>query len=285
MTGSFTPRRADMFRTALIEHVETTRHRTRRLLVGTGMVLAGALAGAGVSTAAYAMTGSSDGTPTIDQPSSDLGAVQAPEGVSPGAPIVSLLGDATSLTVTGDLTVPLDDRPDGATHVRMAVVALTPGSVSWSDAPGGSGPRAVLTESDVDAGTTTSEEVPLDTDALHFTPADGFTGVVTLQYVNHVATHLGVNAGGETFGVGGGPDGEPDLILAEGTEPSGTPVEGYVRRSELEQLSPDHPAEPSTPGEALTWQDEVDESYPNGWEVPLYLSDGSTEVGTFHVGS
>jgi hypothetical protein len=31
-------------------------------------------------------------------------------------------------------------------------------------------------------------------------------------------------------------------------------------------------------------QAERDQKYPNGWDVPLYESDGETQIGTFHIG-
>ena len=31
-------------------------------------------------------------------------------------------------------------------------------------------------------------------------------------------------------------------------------------------------------------QAERDQKYPNGWDFPLYESDGETQIGTFHIG-
>jgi len=41
---------------------------------------------------------------------------------------------------------------------------------------------------------------------------------------------------------------------------------------------------PSSPAEAARWQRERDEKYPNGWDIPVYESDGTTRIGTFHIG-
>ena len=32
------------------------------------------------------------------------------------------------------------------------------------------------------------------------------------------------------------------------------------------------------------WQEERDKKYPNGWDIPVFESDGATQIGTFHVG-
>ena len=67
-----------------------------------------------------------------------------------------------------------------------------------------------------EVGTAGSSEYdfPLDsaTDTLYFTPYNGFTAVVSIQYITQVPTHLGINANGETYGAEGGPDGTPDLV-------------------------------------------------------------------------
>lgn len=31
-------------------------------------------------------------------------------------------------------------------------------------------------------------------------------------------------------------------------------------------------------------QNERDQKYPNGWDIPVYESDGTTQIGTFHIG-
>lgn len=46
---------------------------------------------------------------------------------------------------------------------------------------------------------------------------------------------------------------------------------------------PDHPDLPSNPEEALRWQAERTAKYPNGWDIPVYESDGVTQIGLFHV--
>jgi len=40
----------------------------------------------------------------------------------------------------------------------------------------------------------------------------------------------------------------------------------------------------ANPDEAVRLQAERDARYPNGWDIPVYESDGTTEIGTFYIG-
>ncbi|HWL01687.1 MAG TPA: hypothetical protein VNQ52_04860 [Microbacteriaceae bacterium] len=287
-----TATRSDAIREALVGHVAAALARPRRALWATGLVLAGAVAGAGASTATVAATGGfAVQQPAVPsgQPIPDLGpAIPAPPGTIPGVPVVAVLGEPTTLTVADATEIPLADRPEAATHLRVTVTALTPGSLSWGTDPGGNNPSGIWRDSDIGTRSATAwGDRPLDatTTTLYLTPSAGFTGTVTLQYVTHIPTKLGVNARGETFGAEGGPDGMPDLIAVVGEAPDGSLVTGYARASDLHTDSPDHPGMPSSPEEALQWQQERQEKYPNGWDIPVFDSDGTTQVGVFHIGS
>src|SRR6478735_2969228 len=104
--ANFTPERSDAIRANLINHVaENPAPRRRRALWAAGFVLAGLVAGAGASAGAFAATGMLTATP--EQPSGQPtptypDAVAAPPGVTPGAPIIALLGDP--ITETFDTT-------------------------------------------------------------------------------------------------------------------------------------------------------------------------------------
>lgn len=292
MNDTFTPERATAFRAALIGHVAAAKTPRVRALIAAGLILAGAVGGAGITTAAFASSGGfssaqSPGQPS-GQPTAGLGsATVAPPGVQPGAPIISLLGKTTNQNILSASEISLADRPEGATHLRVTITALTPGAVSWGTDPGGNNPSSITSQADVDTGRSTSDyDFPLDatTQTLVVEPSNGFTGIVTLQYLNYVPTHLARNAQGNTYGVEGGPDGAPDLILVSATGPDGQPVEGYASAAALSASSPDHPGPPSSPTEALRWQDEIAQKYPNGWDIPAYKTDGTTQIGTFHIG-
>ncbi|WP_109211380.1 MULTISPECIES: hypothetical protein [Microbacterium] len=290
MTASFTPERSDAVRELLIERATPRPVRRRRMPALIALVLAGAVAGVGISTAAFAATGAF--TPEAPaapsgQPAPDLGEpIAAPPGTVPGAPVISSLGAPRAREVSSAESIPLTDRPDAATHVRVTVTALTAGELNMGTDAAGDNPRWQVGASDLGGPSAVSwYDYPLDaaTDALHVTPSDGFTATVTLQYVTHVPTHLGVNARGETFGAEGGPDGRPDLIAVVATSPAGGSVEGFARASDLEAFSPDHPAQPTDPDEAVELQAERDDAYPDGWDIPVYESDGVTRIGTFHI--
>lgn len=292
MTPSFSPERSDAIRAELITTAAHARPARRRGLWAVSLVLAGSLAGAGISTAAFAASGSFSARQApqapAGQPVPDLGeAVTAPPGTVPGSPVISVLGDPHSIPVEGAVTFPLDHRPEDATHVRVTLTLTAPGKVTWGTDAGGNNPSSTASAADVAAGTTMAwYDFPLDdtTPDLTFATSGGATATATMQYLTYVPTHLGVNEHGETFGVEGGPDGEPDLIAVSGVGDDGTAVEGYAWAAELDAFSPDHPTLPNNPEEALEWQAERDEKYPTGWDIRIYESDGRTDIGTFHIG-
>lgn len=290
--NSFTPERSDAIRTGLVENVAATLPRRRRAVWATGLVLAGVLAGAGASAGAFAATGLLSPVVAPAQPSGQPApampdAVVAPEGLIPGAAIEALLGEPITLPFAEPIDVPLDDRPAGATHARVTITALTAGSLSWGTDAGGNNPSAVWGRSDIADGPASPVwyDFPLDdtVDTLHLDPS-GLEGIATVQYITLVPTLFGVNEAGQTYGVTGTAPGEPDLIAVSGIRPDGSSADGYVHAEDLAAFSPDHPGEPRNPEQALEWQEERSERYPDGWDIPIYESDGVTQIGVFHVG-
>lgn len=291
MNAQFDAVRSAAIRRMLIEDVAASGRRRPRPGLIVGLLVVGALTGAGASTAAFAATGGFR-TPVIAQPAGqpqpDLpDAVEAPPGTIPGAPLISLVGAPTVLSVTAPVEHPISGRPDGVTHVRVTVTALTAGSVDWGTDPGGNNPGAAFGRGDIGGrGATTWYDFPLDetTDTFFVTPSRGLTATVSLQYLNLTPTHLKRNAAGQTYGLEGGPDGVPDLIAVSGVSPEGEGVLGYARSGELHAFSPEHPEQPSTPEEAHAWQEDRQEKHPVGWDIPVFESDGTTQIGTFHIG-
>lgn len=292
---SFDPERSESLRSALVDVVETTtaaglRTRPRRWLGITVFAVAGILTGGAVSGAAAAFTSTPAGPEPIGPgPSAPVqsNAVPAPPGVTPGAPIVSLLGSIVSTHVDRSTTIPLSVIPDGATHVRVTMECLTPGSTSWGLDPAGNNPSTSCSARDIDGASSSSYfDFPLDagTPTLTIRPTEGAESIITYQYVNYVPTALGVNEHDETFGTSGF-GASPDLVAVIGQDGDGTLVEGYVRARELNAFGPEWPGQPSNPDEALAWQKERDARYPNGWDIPVWESDGTTQIGTFHIGS
>lgn len=291
-SASFSGERSAAIRNQLIDTAARARTPRRRPLWAIALVVAGALAGAGVSTAAFAASG----TFTPNSPSSgrelpagsrDDGAITAPPGTAPGSPVISVIGKPQSLLIDASTELSLEDRPADATHVRVTLTAVAAASVSWGTAADGNNPSAWFDASDVgQASAVTWYDFPLDdtTSTFYFDIDAGGAVTATVQYLLRVPTHLAVNARGETYGVEGGPDGTPDLIAVSGVAPDGASVEGYARSTDLRAFSPEHEEQPSNPEEALEWQAERDEKYPTGWEIDVYDSDGVTVIGTFHIG-
>jgi len=290
MNTTFTPERSDAIRAGLVDRVSADAPRRSRTLWGISLVLVGALAGAGASVGAFAATGAfTAASPAFPsgQPSPQLGdPVPAPPGVTPGAPIISLLGEPISQTIASDGEIALASRPDAATHARVTITCLTPGGLTWGTDTAGNNPSGSWGECDPNSPVGTAwYDFPLDdtVDTMFFTPSGGLTAVASLQYLNYVPTQLGVNARGETFGVVS-EYGSPDLISAIGTAPDGSEVLGYVRASDLGRTSPDHPGVPTTPEEALRWQEGTQRDYPDGWDIPIFEPDGVTQIGVMRIG-
>lgn len=304
MTASFDRERSDAIREMLIERAAEA-HPRKRLLWAGALVLSGALAGAGATSAAFAASGAHPPqlvaqrpAQTVEMPSTpperDAGAepadgeaIEAPPGTIPGAPLISLLGEPVVQRVGEKTRIPLR-APRAATHVRVTIIPLSSGSVDWGTDPEGRNPSASFGDVDISSGTSkTWYDFPLahKVDALFLTPSPGFSARVELQYLSYIPTRLGVNDRGETYGVSDGPQGDPVLTAVAGVGDDGAPVQGYVRSEMLDAFSPDHPGQPNGPDEAIAWQKERDEKYPDGWNIPVYKFDGVTRIGTFHVGN
>jgi len=88
-----------------------------------------------------------------------------------------------------------------------------------------------------------------------------------------------INASGETYGAADQavlPEHEPDLILAIGSNGR----EGYISKAELDELIG---ANVATPEEAVRWQLAQDAAGWDSIEIPLFESDGLTQIGMFEV--
>ncbi len=295
--NTFSAERSEAIERALVRHVAEHPHRRRRTAWSVGLLLSGALAGAGVSAGAFAATGmlqpaetdsagasseTSQASLPEGQPTPDLpDAVEAPAGVTPGSPVIALLGEPVTRYVDASMEVSLAERPSDATHARVTVIAASPGSLHWGTDPSGNNASARWTEQDLDTpgSAWTSYDSPLDAtvDILYLEP-DGFTGTVTVQYVTHVPTLFGANERGQTYGASGTGTGEPDLVAVVATNGR----EGYVDRAELDEATGETAAAGFTsPEDALRWQEERAGKI---FMIPVYASDGVTKIGVFEVG-
>lgn len=256
MTTEFSPEREKAIRSLLVDHAAQSQSKRRRTMWGSALLAIGLVGGLSVSTAAYAVTAAVTATSSTDRQGP---AVAAPPGVIPGAPIISLLGDPISLQLPDSTRFDLTAAPIGATHIRAWITPHSPGQLVIGTDTTVNNPNLSMAWSEADllagngAGGGGDFELGGEVRALLLKASDGLEATVTLQFVNHIPTHLGVNPNGETYGLGGGPDGAPDLLYLRGVSPDGTPIYGYARMTELT-------AELNTP-------------------APLYEQDGQTQIG------
>jgi len=261
------PDRADRFR--LVQ--DRVRSRRRR-------GAAGGAAGAAVLLVAVplGLRGLGGADRAVDQPATDSTSAPvsptavAVDDVQPGGTRVVELGDPVTFTGAGTETVPLGTRPAEATAVRVSLGCLDPGKVYWPD-----GGNLVCGADDVispDADPATQNygvmELSPGQTAIRIRATAGMSWKLTATYVHTEQTEWGVNARGETFGVEND-DGTPDLVAVIATNGR----EGYAYDDELSE------PQPKSLPEALAQAS----AYPNGRDVPVYESDGQTQIGTFHI--
>jgi hypothetical protein len=255
--------------------------------------LSGALVGGAVSGAAWAAGGRHDGGSGGADPRlihgdgvdfvvgedarvvqvGDAGntGVPAPAGVTPGAPIVSLLEGGGSVVVEYPRQVSLAEAPADATHVRVTVTCLTPGGLYWGLNADGNNPSSWCTASDTPESSVSWFDFDLAAGrTLYLAPQSG-SFAVSWQFLNLIETAWGVTDTGETYGVAKDDGRTPDLIAVIGTAPDGSSVDGFARWSDMEGPMP------ANPKEAATWQSEAR-------DVPVFAPDGVTQLGVFTVG-
>lgn len=284
--------RADAIRAGLISHV-AERNPRRRTLRAAGWALSGVLVGVGATVGAYAAT-ATDGPPAPSSegfyPAEIYGApVPAPQGAVPGDALRKLLGEPTTHEFDAAIDLPLGDRPAGATDVHLKVQVAKAGTITVAV---GSGEFSTWTHSwserEIARGGTyvffSDLALTADADVVELRPTDGFAGTITVQYLRQTPTQLGVNENGQTYGVGRSRHEVPELVYRGGYRFEGERVDGYAYASDLRAFSPDEAVGPTDPDELERAQRERDAKFPNGWDVPVYLPDGKTRIGTFHVG-
>ena len=195
-----------------------------------------------------------------------IGAAAAGLFQIPGGQEVTPLASPVTETYTGTATVELGDRPAGATDIELSLTALTPGSFEF---PGGAG----CSYNDTDLETrlnwcrhTIALEPGQDSVTIKTEPGNKWK--LTANYVKQERTKLGVNAKGETYGVESPENGVPDLIAVMATNGA----TGYAYSKDLYGGPM-----PTSPEDAA--QNFNTPRPPR--EIPVFLSDGETEVGIF----
>jgi hypothetical protein len=181
------------------------------------------------------------------------------------------LGAPVTFSGAGTQMVPLGSRPAGVTAVKVSLGCLDPGKIYWPDGGNMICGADDLMSPDADPTSLNYGVMDLSPDqtSIEIRATAGMSWKVVATYLHTEQTSWGVNARGETFGVEND-EGTPDLVAAIATNGR----LGYVRNSEL--MDP----EPTSPADAVAQND----AYPNGRDIPVFESDGVTQIGTFHIG-
>lgn len=225
-------------------------YRRRPFLIGVGSAAGLAIAGAG-------------------------GAALADRLTAPGGEEITALAPAVTSTVTGTTTVDMGARPEAATKVRMYFWCLTGGTLQL-----GGGATTGCSAAEADAASPSGSwvtDLPAGQTSWTFTADPGATFKVRLEYVSAQTLPWGVNADGKTFGAAN-EHGSPDLVAVGATNGR----DGYAWGADLDWAGNGGGPPPKTPEEALARQAA---NLGKGWAVPVYQSDGKTQVGEFIVGS
>lgn len=190
---------------------------------------------------------------------------RAPETVEPlpGGDIVTPLADPVTVSGSGTQTVHLGVPPQGTDGIDVHLTCLTVGYFEFSDG-------AAMECRAADIGTRTASGIyrlpaTAETRDTTITAAPGQRWRITATYIKATVTEWGVNDRGQTYGVQNA-SGTPDLVAAMATNGE----EGYVFATEL--TGP----QPANPSEAATFQ-------PTARTIPVYESDGVTQIGVFTV--
>ncbi|RKT77876.1 hypothetical protein DFJ68_1305 [Terracoccus luteus] len=107
-------------------------------------------------------------------------------------------------------------------------------------------------------------------DTISFEAAPGVRWEVRSRYINERGTEWETNANGQSYGVLKG-NREPDLQAVTATNGAS----GYVFTRDLNNVGGPPPTDL---GDSAVRQ-------PVSADIPVYESDGTTRIGTFHVGS
>jgi hypothetical protein len=246
------PKMDETFSTALrallVEHVQAPQPRSRwgagprRWLLGAGAAVVIAAGGGGLAWATGAFS------------------------TLPGGQITTPLAAALTVTREGSQTVDLGARPVGANSVTFTLVCLTPGEFVFPNGSETCRPR------DTGKNEMAPYSVPLQhgQDAITITAPAHARWRLTANYATTRTTPLGTNASGQTYGVENA-NGSPDLIAVEATDHR----QGYAYASQL-LLAGDGGGPPPT-----SIQQALAESHHGPISIPVYESDGKTQIGIF----
>lgn len=242
---------AGALRGLLVKHVRSSRARSRRFgwprTLGLRAVLAGAAIAAG-------------------------GGAAAATGVLslPGSTVTTQLGTAMTVTGIGTETISLGTPPSGANAISLTFTCLAAGRFTFAD-----GSSETCSQPDLQHPTVSSGTLPLadgqDTTVIAAGPAERWRA--TVSYASTARLPYKTNADGQTYGTDGsapgGPVHEPDLVAVIATNGQ----QGYVYATQLNGPMP------TSPAQAVADNNQRDRM------IPVYQSDGKTQIGQFKVGN
>lgn len=186
----------------------------------------------------------------------------------PGSDIDTPLAATATSIQNGPTMIDIGDAPTGTTHVEIAITCIRPGTITYPD-----GASVVCASDDSDSGHWSAMyTVPVAPGqvALVMDADPGLVWGLATTFVSRETTEWAINANGDTYGVMTD-KGMPDLVAVIATNGE----EGYAYAADLEGPMP------SSPEEALAWQEA---RAGKTREVPVYLPDGETVIGTFEIG-
>ena len=193
----------------------------------------------------------------------------------PGAPDDTPLGAIVTATRTGTATVALGPPPAGATNVSLTLTCLTAGTFGYPDGSSMSCSSTDLSQPATDPTSSEVVSIALAAGSVTITTSPNASWTLKAVYINRVNTPWGTNANGQTYGVPNN-SGSPDLVAVS---IDGGTKQGYVKASDLNCASGQ--SEVNSPAEALAWDAA---SKDRNVSIPVYESDGTTQIGTLIAG-
>ena len=182
---------ATALRAALIDHVDVTMRRRRRVGLGvaTGAGATLLVVGGGIAVAAGWLS-------------------------LPGTDVVTSKGPAVTITHTGSATVELGPAPPGATDIELTLSCLSPGTFTFEN-----GASVTCSDADVTSASSVSTyQLPLapGQHSTAITTTERARWTLTATYAHVSLSEWGVNDNGLTYGVANA-HGTPDLIAVVAT--------------------------------------------------------------------
>lgn len=188
----------------------------------------------------------------------------------PGSTVTTQLATAVTVTGSGTQTISLGPQLKGANAISLTFTCLTAGRFIFAD-----GSSEACSTADLQHPATSTGTLPLAVgqDTTVITAGAGERWQATVFYASTARIPYSTNASGQTYGADGGQGGsplhEPDLVAVQATNGK----LGYAYASQLNGPTPTSPAQA------------IAENSQRSRTIPVYESDGRTQIGQFKVGN